>query len=432
MTRCHWPLIVLAVVPLVGCAETGTSKPTNAPDLPMQINYTYPFDCPAVPNCVPIRHPLCRQASYSLRKRDGKTTPAQFDEQGRLWFWQEAGKEGEVVQYLLDQTKPSTTDRGVEVIPVGPDKVEVRIKGQLFTAFQYPEGEDEFKPFLYPVIGPTDEPVTRDYPMRDNPIEKENKRQDHPHHRSLWCAHGDVRTKNFEEVGTDYWSQMKRPQQGRQVVRRIARTASGPVFGLIEAEIDWLGPDGQRQLAEMRTYTFFIENDDLRVIDAKSVFTFPEGDVMFADTKEGGVVSIRLAASMDEKGIDTPRKLQGRMTNSRGGVGAGQCWGKQAEWCDYYGPTLSGAMVGIAIMDSPSNPRHPTYWHIRDYGLYTANPFGVKDFTRNKDLNGSLVCKQGERLEFNYRVLIHKGDTRDAHVDDCYKMYRIPLDVVSK
>jgi len=47
---------------------------------------------------------------------------------------------------------------------------------------------------------------------------------------------------------------------------------------------------------------------------------------------------------------------------------------KHADWCDYYG-SIGGKTVGIAMFDHPSNPRHPTTWHVRDYGLFAANPF---------------------------------------------------------
>ena len=44
-----------------------------------------------------------------------------------------------------------------------------------------------------------------------------------------------------------------------------------------------------------------------------------------------------------------------------------------------------GDTVSLVIMDHPSNLNHPTYWHARTYGLFSANPFGVKDFTRGED-----------------------------------------------
>ncbi|NLX13820.1 MAG: hypothetical protein GXY44_09245 [Phycisphaerales bacterium] len=430
MIQSKWLWLVLVAILLSGCTTTGQSLASS--QSLVQINYTYTFDCPAGPISFPIQQSLDSQAHYRLRTRDGQVIPAQLDERGRIWIWQHGGKEGQVNQYQLEIVDSGEITEGVQVRPVSENTIDVRINGELFTVFHLARKEGDFKPYLYPVIGPTGEPVTRDYPMQDNPIESENKRLDHSHHRSFFSAHGDVRTQDLEQEGTNYWHEGHGPKQGRQVVRRIVRTVSGPVFGLVEAEIDWMGPGDKREIAETRTYTFYRGDNDTRIIDAQNIFNFQDGDVMFADTKEAGIITLRLAVHMDEVGIDTPQQLRGRMTNSRGGVGPQQCWGKQAEWCDYYGQMFSGVTVGVAIMDAPSNPRHPTYWHIRNYGLYPANPFGARDFTGDKNQDGSMLCKQGERVEFNYRVLIHKGDTREARVEDCYRLYRIPQGTVAE
>ena len=54
------------------------------------------------------------------------------------------------------------------------------------------------KLFLYPVIGPSGKGMTRGYPMvSDIPGEK----HDHPHHKSIHVAHGDVN-------GVDLWSEL--------------------------------------------------------------------------------------------------------------------------------------------------------------------------------------------------------------------------------
>ena len=125
---------------------------------------------------------------------------------------------------------------------------------------------------------------------------------------------------------------------------------------------------------------------------------------------------------MDEVGTKTPDALRGKMVNSNGGTGAKECWGKSAAWCDYVGP-LQGETVGVAVLDHPKNPRHPTTWHIRDYGLYTANPFGLRDFTGDKSKDGSQTWKKGETAEFNYRIIIHKGDTQAAKIAEAWKLY---------
>jgi hypothetical protein len=79
--------------------------------------------------------------------------------------------------------------------------------------------------------------------------------------------------------------------------------------------------------------------------------------------------------------------------------------------------------VGVAILDNPANPRHPAYWHTRAYGLLAANIFGVRDFTGDQSQNGSMTVEPGQPLRFRYRVVIHSGDARAAHIAELYTEY---------
>lgn len=363
--------------------------------------------------------PLAANRAYVLVS-GGKKTEAQTDVAGRLWWWSEAMPKSQTITFDL---QPAASESRVDLRKKGDDKVEVSIDGKLFTTLNFKKGEPRV--YLYPVIGPTGVGVTRDFIMQDNPLEKENKRQDHPHHRSFWTAWGDVRVRDLEKRGYDFWAEPKDKPLPKQVLTKIVHMEGGPVFGQLEAEIEWQTPEGERLFAENRTYTFFRGSQDQRIVDVLNVFKFSDMDVKFADTKEGGLVALRLAATMDEKGVQTPKPMHGQMTNSRGGVGAKECWGKPAEWCDYVGP-LEGETVGVAVFDHPKNLRHPTTWHIRDYGLYTANPFGLRDFTGDKNRDGSQTWKKGESAEFNYRVIMHKGDTKAANIAEQYEVYQNP------
>jgi hypothetical protein len=110
------------------------------------------------------------------------------------------------------------------------------------------------------------------------------------------------------------------------------------------------------------------------------------------------------------------------MVNAEGQETEKNVWGKRSAWVDYYGQ-VDGQTVGVAIMDHPSNPRHPTYWHSRAYGLFAANPFGVRDFTADKSQDGSMTIEPGQRLTFRYRVVIHPGDARSADIAALYARY---------
>jgi len=80
----------------------------------------------------------------------------------------------------------------------------------------------------------------------------------------------------------------------------------------------------------------------------------------------------------------------------------------------------------VAFLDHIDNPRFPTYWHVRNYGLMTANPIGLHDFTGIPDNTWDLEIPAGETVTWRYRVLIHTGDTARAQVADRYQDFVAP------
>ena len=113
---------------------------------------------------------------------------------------------------------------------------------------------------------------------------------------------------------------------------------------------------------------------------------------------------------------------QGTIINSEGVTGDAT-WGKRAKWVDYYGP-VEGQTVGVAIFDHPDNPRHPTWWHVRNYGLFAANPFGIHNFERKDKGVGDYTIEAGNQVEWKYRFFMHEGNTQAAQVADRYNQYR--------
>jgi hypothetical protein len=162
------------------------------------------------------------------------------------------------------------------------------------------------------------------------------------------------------------------------------------------------------------------------MIDLEITHHASQGDLVFQDTKEG-TLAIRVAETMVHRaGVSkknpNPRAYHGKIVNSEG-VRDGATWGKRAKWVDYYGP-VEGKTVGIAIFDHPKNPRHPTWWHVRDYGLFAANPFGVHDFERLENpAAGDLKIAAGKSVTFRYRLFFHAGDEKAGKVSERYDEY---------
>ncbi|MCK5804660.1 MAG: PmoA family protein [Lentisphaeria bacterium] len=306
-------------------------------------------------------------------------------------------------RFVVEAGEPVTN--GV-ALDAADGRIDIAIAGEHFTSYHF--GPKWSRPFLHPVIGPHGDPITRGYPVQDN---LPGETQDHPHHKSFWVAWGDVN-------GTDNWSENQERGHAKQVQRELPEASSGPVFATIRTRNDWVSEAGEKVLEEARTLKVYNLPAACRLVDLNVEFRATNGPVTFGDTKEGGICSIRVATSMDAK-------EHGVIVNAYGGTNEAETWGKRAPWCDYYGP-VNGKTVGICIFDNPANFRHPTYWHVRNYGLMTANPFGLSHFLKNKEIDGSHTLGAGETLAFQYRVLFHAGDTKTAAVAERYHDYINP------
>lgn len=94
--------------------------------------------------------------------------------------------------------------------------------------------------------------------------------------------------------------------------------------------------------------------------------------------------------------------------------------GQTGEMDGLSGP-VDGDQLGIAMLNHPSSYGYPTHWHTRGYGLFAANPFGLKMFGESK--SGDYTLKKGETMTFRYRVIFHKGDEKDAHIAEAFAKY---------
>ena len=294
-----------------------------------------------------------------------------------------------------------TAGKGISGVKIteGQKTLRVDINGKLFTEYCF---NDVPRPYFYPVIGPTGEPINRHWPMKEG----KDEAQDHVHHRSLWYTHGEIN-------GQDFWGEGS--GSGKVVHEKFLKVASGRKRGVIQSQNKYVARDGKIICTDTRTHRFYNTKDG-QTMDFEITFHASEGKVVLGDTKEGSM-AIRLAPTMRLKG----KVGKGHILNSEGQKD-GQTWGKRAAWCDYYGP-VKDEIVGVAIFDHPKNPKHPTWWHVRDYGLFTANPFGVHNFERKEKGVGDITIPAGKSLTFKYRFYFHKGDTSQADVAKHYRQY---------
>ncbi|MEE8155047.1 MAG: PmoA family protein [Phycisphaerales bacterium] len=265
-------------------------------------------------------------------------------------------------------------------------EIRVLCDGEIFTSLHF---DGVQKPFLYPIISTRGVSVTRGYPMDPRPGEA----KDHPHHTSLWFAHGDVN-------GHDFWH----GPHGERIVHVESHELQGMPSKLdprIQSSFEWRDPDGGVICAEQRIMRFSADQST-RTIDFDLTLIATDQQVTFGDTKEG-TFAMRLAPTLRLTGA----VAQGSARNSDGVMGK-DVWGKRAKWIEYSGP-IDGEIVGVVIFDHPDNPRHPTWWHAREYGLVAANPFGRRAFQGSSQQAGDLEIQKGESIRMRYRMVIHDG-----------------------
>jgi len=280
------------------------------------------------------------------------------------------------------------------------EDVAINVDGKPFTVFHY--GTDANKPYLSPLRSASGKIVTRHFPMEY--IETES--HDHLHHRGLWFSYDDVNGVKFWENDPSY----TKTGIGRQVVTST-KWKDGDKSGTLTATIEWRDPKGTVLIVETREMTFH-SDPKLRIIDFHTTLAAAE-PVTFGDTKEGAF-AIRLADTFTER-------KGGHMVDADGRATMAKVWGKRSNWVDYTGE-VDGEKLGVAIFDAASNPRHPTYWHARDYGLFALNPFGQQAFDPKQE-ESKLTLAKGEKLSFLWRVVIHPGDAESAHVADLYRAF---------
>ena len=268
--------------------------------------------------------------------------------------------------------------------------VDILVAGQKVTTLEFGTAWD--KPFLYPLRTPSGVVVTRGWPV----AEREGDSKDHFFHRGLFFAHRDIN-------GVDFWSERVAVKTGKIVVRQA------PVWrkGALTFTGDLMPPEGPRLGSVREEYRFALLGKAYEV-EARLSFAADGGvDLKLGDTEEAAL-GVRLAEEFRE---DRGAVL----LNSTGLIGTKKIWGQRAEWVDY-STTRDNRPVGVAILDHPGNPRHPTYWHARGYGLNAANAFGIRNFTKDQTRDGSMTVAKGQSLTFRYLIILHDGDAAAAKV----------------
>ncbi len=289
------------------------------------------------------------------------------------------------------------------------DRIRIEIGGAHFSDYRHTGWA---KPCLYPILDADGTSYTRDYPFSQNPAEV----PDHDWHRGVWFAHGLVN-------GHDLWRELPERKTGRVVLDAVLETRSGPV-GVLRLRHLWQTHDGRTLLSDETTLR--IQRTAAgTLLDYDVKLRATHGAVTLGDTEEGTMaVRINEHLRVTHGKNKEKRPGTGRLVNSAGSTGI-PVWGQRAAWCAASGALADGRVIGVALFDHPQNVSHPTWWHSRDYGLLSANPFGKHDFEKLKDQPdaGTRVIPAGGELRLRYRLVFHRGDEKAANLPALFAAY---------
>jgi len=228
------------------------------------------------------------------------------------------------------------------------------------------------KSFIHPFWTPDRRCITYDAPA------------DHIHHRGLSVGWPDL-------SGVDFWAEINAPagRRGKMVPREVF-TAPLHAGGASIAEVnDWVGEDGKALVRERRQWRFLPPRGNVQLVDVDLALTAVAPEVVFGSDpqkpREYHGLTLRIGP------FEQPRFF-----NSEGAEGDQNIHGKPARWVALSG-LQNGGPVTAAILDHPSNERHPN----RFFVLGT----GMQFISSSPNFGAPKVLKEDQSWNLRYRVV---------------------------
>jgi hypothetical protein len=240
---------------------------------------------------------------------------------------------------------------------------------------RYHFGPQHKRPFLFPLVGPAGRSLTRMGHPHD-PVS-------HSHHNSVWISHHDL-------GGVDFWGDTGK---GRIVHQRVEKLTDEDEEASVTTRNAWIDEGSKKTLLWERRRVAVQPLDHgewLLVLDLH--FEANKEAVTFGKTPFG-LFGVRMAKTI---GVNDGG---GTIRNSSGLVDEKNAFWKPAKWVDYSGPIIPKASEGITLFDHPSNPNHPSVFHVRNDGWMGAS----------LTFDGPLAVEPDRPLRLRYGVYVHAG-----------------------
>ena len=273
----------------------------------------------------------------------------------------------------------------MQVLPLPGQQASVEREGREIARYHF--AKDLYRPFVYPLVGPSGKSLTRMGHPRDP--------NGHSHHNSFWVSHHDV-------GGVAFWNDAK-SSEGRIVHQRVLRYEDADDEALIEVQNAWVDGAGQGKtlLQERRAMRFRPQERGQWLLVLDIELAAPRQPVTLGKTNFG-LVGVRLAKTI---GVHDGG---GAIRNSEGAVNEPQVHEQPARWVDYSGQITPDRREGLTLFDHPENPNHPSVFHVRDDGWMGA----ALTFAAPRTI------EPGQPLKLRYGLWVHAGVPAAAAIHD--------------
>ncbi len=256
----------------------------------------------------------------------------------------------------------------VQVRHVAGEKVSFHAGRRLL--FEYRYAASRPKPYVHPFCAPDGTPLTIDSPA------------DHVHHRGLMLAWSNV-------AGFDFWGETNPGAHGRIVHQRFERAPSARGLTALN---HWVA-EGTVLVRERQRVRPLELGPEVTALEWESALEAAGEPVTLDASKHVyNGLGIRFVRSMDQGGV----------LNARGTRTIEQANGEDAAWCCYWGALADRHTAAVAILNHPSNSRHPAPFFVmkEPFGYLAAAPTFREPFRLTRDrvlvLRWAVVSVLGE------------------------------------
>src|SRR5262245_42548199 len=276
----------------------------------------------------------------------------------------------------------------MQVVPLPRGEASVLRDGQEISRYYY--DKELYRPFLFPLIGPSGKSLTRMGHPRDP--------NGHSHHNSAWISHHDV-------GGVGFWNDAA-SSKGRIVHQRVEQYEDADDQAIIEVINAWRDDTGKTLLEEGRCMRFLPQEGGQWLLAIDLTLAAPKEPVTLGKTNFG-LVGVRMAKTI---GVHDGG---GTIRNSEGALNEPEVHEKPARWVDYSGPITRAAREGITLFDHPANPNHPTVFHVRDDGWMGAS----------LTFAGPRTIEPSAPLKLRYGLWVHAGVPAADQIDEQFAAF---------